>query len=83
MIKQLRQNNVNLAKVYSIVGSFFGSMENVPFTKRSLRNLCGKINREQADDDVRKTMEVFAEIGAKDPHFTYKVRLTMRAGLRT
>lgn len=46
-------------------------MDNVPFTKRSLRNLCGKINREQANDDVRKTMEVFAEIGAKDPRFTH------------
>lgn len=73
-MKQLRQNNVNLAKVYSIIGGFFGSMENTPFTKRSLCNLCGKINRDQADDDVKKTMDVFAEIGAKDPHFTYRVQ---------
>lgn len=51
LIKQLRQNNANLAKVYGIIGNFFGSMENVPFTKRSLRNLHGKINREQVDDD--------------------------------
>ncbi|XP_037480363.1 uncharacterized protein LOC119357554 [Triticum dicoccoides] len=39
LVKQLRQNNVNLAKVYSIIGGFFGSMDNVPFTKRSLRSL--------------------------------------------
>lgn len=63
LIKQQRQNNVNLAKVYSIIGSFFGSMENVSFTKRSLRNQCGKLSREQADDDVRKTREVFAGRG--------------------
>lgn len=31
-------------------------MENVPFTKRALRNLCGKISREQSEDDVRKKM---------------------------
>lgn len=59
LVKQLRQNNVNLAKVYNIIGSFFGRMENVPFTKRALHNLCDKFSREQAEDDVRKTMEVF------------------------
>lgn len=36
LLSSLRQNNVNLAKVYSIVGSFFGSTQNVPFTKWSL-----------------------------------------------
>lgn len=52
---QLRGNNVNLNKVYNIVGSFFGSSQNVPFTKWSLRNLCGRISRDQADDDVSKS----------------------------
>mgnify|MGYP005813373471 FL=1 len=70
LVKQLRENNVNLSKVYSIIGSFFGKMENVPFTKRALRNLCGKIGRDQVEDDVRKTMEVFQELGAKDQQFT-------------
>ncbi|KAE8803381.1 Protein FAR1-RELATED SEQUENCE 5 [Hordeum vulgare] len=73
LVKKLRENNVNLAKVYIIVGGFFGSMENVPFTKRLLHTLCGQINRDHAEDDVRKTMDVFAEIRAKDPQFTYKV----------
>lgn len=58
---------MNISKVYSILSSFFGSMENLPFTKHALRNLCGKISREQAEDDVSKTMEVFAELGSKDP----------------
>ncbi|KAM0921945.1 hypothetical protein ACQ4PT_006503 [Festuca glaucescens] len=60
LVKQLRDNNVNLSKVYSIIGSLFGRAENVPFTKRCLRNFCGKLSREQADDDVRKTMDVFS-----------------------
>uniref|UniRef100_A0A8R7QU79 Uncharacterized protein n=1 Tax=Triticum urartu TaxID=4572 RepID=A0A8R7QU79_TRIUA len=34
---QLRKKTINLAKVYIIVGGFFGTVENVPFTKRSLR----------------------------------------------
>jgi hypothetical protein len=66
---------VNLGKVYSILGSFFGKMENVPFTKRSLKTLCGQISREQADDDVRKTIEVFSEMGESDPEFTYSVQI--------
>ena len=36
LIKQLRENNVNLGKVYNIIGSFFGSVEKVPFTKKTL-----------------------------------------------
>jgi hypothetical protein len=67
LVKQLRKNNVNLGKVYSIIGSFFGEMENVPFTKRVLKTLCGKISSEQADNDARKTIEVFSGMGAADP----------------
>lgn len=64
---------MNLGKVYTIIGSFFGSVKKVPFTKRTLRNICGKISREQAEDDVRKTLEVFGDIVNGDPGFTYKV----------
>lgn len=41
LVKQLRENNISLGKVYSIVGSFFGSMDRIPFTKRSLKTLYG------------------------------------------
>ena len=74
MVKQLRENNNSIGKVYNIICSFFGSMSNVPFTKRVLRGLCGKISREQADDDVRKTMDAFAELGAKDIGLYYRVQ---------
>lgn len=56
--------------VYAII-SVSGKMENVPFSKRSLKTLCGKLNREHADDDVKKTIEVFKEIQVEDPGFTY------------
>jgi hypothetical protein len=74
LVKQLRDNNINIGKVYNIIGSFFGSVDNLPFTKRSLRNLCGQISKEEADDDVRKTIEVFDQIGAKDPEFVFRVQ---------
>ena len=51
--------------------------------KRSLRNQCGKINWEQANDDMRKTMHVFEEIGAKDPTLHTEFKLITMAGLTT
>ncbi|XP_044387794.1 protein FAR1-RELATED SEQUENCE 5-like [Triticum aestivum] len=74
IVKQLRENNISIGKVYNIIGSFFGSMNNVPFTKRALRGLCGEISRDQADDDVWKTMDVFAELGSKDSGLYYRVQ---------
>lgn len=74
LVKQLRENNIDIGKVYAIVGSFFGSMENVPFTKKALKTLCGRISRDQADDDIQKTMKVFSEIALKDPDFTFRVQ---------
>jgi len=58
----LRENNVGITKLYSILGNFFSSMEKVPTTKRSLKNLCQKINREQAEDDIKKTLDLFSEL---------------------
>lgn len=52
LVKQLRDNNINIGKVYIIIGSFFGSVDNLPFTKQSLQNLCRQISREDADEDV-------------------------------
>lgn len=83
LVSQLRQNNVNLSKVYSIIGTFFGRIENVPFTKRCLRTLCAKLSRDQADEDVKKTMDYFAELKQSDPEFTYTVRVDSESRIRT
>jgi hypothetical protein len=69
--------------VYSIIGTFFGKLENVPFTKRCLKTLCGKISQEQADDDVKKTMEMFSELKASDSEFTYQVQVDDESRIRT
>ncbi|XP_020149573.2 protein FAR1-RELATED SEQUENCE 5 isoform X1 [Aegilops tauschii subsp. strangulata] len=74
VVKQLREKNISIGKVYNIIGSFFGSMTNVPISKRALRGLCSKISREQADEDLKKTMDVFAELGAKDSGLFYRVQ---------
>ncbi|KAM0836997.1 hypothetical protein ACQ4PT_061956 [Festuca glaucescens] len=83
LVLQLRENNVNLSKVYNIIGTFFGRIENVPFTKRYLRTLCGKISRDQADEDVKKTMDIFSDLKEKDPEFDYSVRVDGDSRIRT
>ncbi|XP_073364965.1 protein FAR1-RELATED SEQUENCE 5 isoform X4 [Aegilops tauschii subsp. strangulata] len=83
LVSQLRENNVNLSKVYSTLATFFGRVENVPFTKRCLRTLCGKLSREQADDDVRKTMAIFSEMKVQDSEFSYNVQVDDESRIRT
>ncbi|XP_044331287.1 protein FAR1-RELATED SEQUENCE 5 isoform X1 [Triticum aestivum] len=82
LVSQLRENNINLSKVYSIIGTFFGRIENVPFTKRCLRMLCGKISKEQADDDVRKTMDLFSDLKERDSEFQYTVQVDTESRIR-
>ncbi|KAM0921728.1 hypothetical protein ACQ4PT_006671 [Festuca glaucescens] len=38
-VKQLSKNNVNLEKVYNIVGSFFRKMENIPFHQKGIEDI--------------------------------------------
>ena len=79
----MRDNNVSLGKVFSIVGRFFGSVDNVPFTKRSLKTLCCKLNNEQSDSDARKTMDILAEMKANDPDFNYRVQVDDESRIKT
>lgn len=70
LICMLRKNNVGITKLYSILGTFFGKMENVPTTKRCLKNLCQEI-REHAEDDIKKTLAKFSEFMKDDPGFKF------------
>ncbi|PNT73303.1 hypothetical protein BRADI_2g56826v3 [Brachypodium distachyon] len=71
LVRNLRENNVPLTKVCSILGTYFGSTEDIPFNKRSLENLCKQISKEEANDDVRKTMDLFTKMRDEDPFFVY------------
>lgn len=51
--------------------------------KEQMLNLCGKISREQAEDDVRKTVELFQELCSKDPRFTYQVQADKEGRINT
>lgn len=75
LIKHLRDNNVNLTKVFSIISSFFGTVGNAPFTRRSVRTLCAKLAKENANDDIGKTVSPFSKLKEEDHEFTYCVEL--------
>lgn len=83
MIKNLRDCNVTLSKVHCILGSLFGSMDSIPFTRRSLRAICAQIAREQRDDDIRKTLELFRKMRAEDPGFQFSVDLDDNDQIKT
>ncbi|XP_044972140.1 protein FAR1-RELATED SEQUENCE 5-like [Hordeum vulgare subsp. vulgare] len=73
IVKHLMSNNIGLTKVFCVIASFFGSMENVPFNKRSLKYMCTRMNQETADDDIRKTIDLFSELKKNDPMFSDSV----------
>lgn len=75
VIRYLRENNVNQTRVRCIIGSMFGSFKDAPCTKRSIRTICSQIAREQMDDDVGKTMELFKKMKAEDPGFQWSVEV--------
>ena len=50
--------------------------------QNNLRNLRGQIGKDEADADVRKTLEVFNEIGAKDPEFLFKVHANLESWIK-
>lgn len=55
----------------------------MPFTKRSLKRLCCKLNKEQSDSDARKTMGIVAELMANDPEFNYNVQVDDESRIKT
>lgn len=75
IIKHLRENNVSLTRVNLVMGSLFGSMDKVPFTKNTLRTVCSNIAKEAIEDDVRKTLESFREKISRDPKFVFTAQL--------
>jgi hypothetical protein len=75
MIKYLWENNISLSKVHCIIGSMFGSMDNIPFTRRSLRTICAQITRGQRDHDIKKTLKLFRHMRSEDPGFQCSVDL--------
>jgi hypothetical protein len=75
MIRHLRENNVSLTRVNLVMGSLFGSMDRVPFSKKTLRTVCSNITKEALEDDMRKTLETFRDKISRDSRFVFTAEL--------
>lgn len=75
IVKQLRANNVQISRVCSIIGSMHGSNSYVPFSRQSIRTLCGRLAQESIEGDISKTMKLFSQMREKDPDFVVKMQL--------
>ncbi|KAE8787565.1 hypothetical protein D1007_38502 [Hordeum vulgare] len=82
IVMHLRNNNISLSKTFGVIASFFGDMQNLPFNKRSLRYLCKRMNQQQGDDDIRKTIQLFSELKEKDPNFVDSVLVDEESKIR-
>jgi hypothetical protein len=83
MIKYLRDNNVPLTKIHCILGSMYGSMEDVPWTKRSLRTICNQLTKDQMGGDINKMMEIFKKMSSEDPGFQFSVEVDKKARIKS
>jgi hypothetical protein len=83
MISYLRDNNVSLSRVHCFMGSMYGGMQNVPFNQKSLRAVCSKIAKDQRDDDIGKTLQIFRKMREEDPGFQFSVDLDSEKKVKT
>ena len=75
IVKHLRENNVSLTKVDTILSSFFSSTQRSFFTRKSLRTVCSEIANETLKCDATKTMETFRDMIARDSRFVFACQL--------
>lgn len=73
LVKHLRLNNVQISRVCSIVGSVHGGNSYIPFSRQTVRSLCGRLAQESIEGDMVKTLEFFSSMRVSDP--TLKVEM--------
>ncbi|CAL4934499.1 unnamed protein product [Urochloa decumbens] len=73
LVMHLRGNNVQISRVCSIIGSMHGPAGYVPFSRQSMRSLCGRLAQESIHGDMEKTVEMFHSIRTADPGLVVKV----------
>lgn len=61
-IRNLRNNNISVSKVYSILGGGGGGSQVVPNRKEVLRSLCAKYSQET----IKETMKLLQDMKSED-----------------
>ena len=79
----MRENNVYISKVCMFLDTFFGRMENIPFTKRSLKNLSGLVNKELANDYIKTHLMFSMRYVLKILIFFYRDQVELQSRIET
>ncbi|KAF8645667.1 hypothetical protein HU200_066131 [Digitaria exilis] len=75
IVRSLRENNVQISRVCSIIGGIHGATTHAPFSRQSIRTLCAKIAQESIEGDIEKTLALFTKIRMVDPCFTVELEM--------
>ncbi|XP_044460224.1 protein FAR1-RELATED SEQUENCE 12-like [Triticum aestivum] len=75
LIKHMRSNNIPVNKVYGVMSDIHGRHEEVPFSKRCLKNLCATLAHDSSLNDITKTLDIFSKMQAQNPDYFYAVKV--------
>jgi hypothetical protein len=81
-IKNLRENNVSIGRVCSILGVSTGAY-GAPLRKQSVKAACAKIARENMRDDIRKTLNLLEEMKSKDPGMAVRYQVDKEGRIKS
>jgi len=81
-IKRLRDNNVSIGRVCSIIGVTDSSAMN-PVRKETIRSLCAKVARENMADDIGKTTKLLREMKNKDPLMEVRFKVDQQGTIKS
>lgn len=83
LVCHLRENNIQISRVSSIVGVVHGGGGcYVPFRRQSIHSLCGRLAQESIEGDMEKTVKLLEDMRSRDPGFSIKVDLDAEKCIR-
>ncbi|TVU33295.1 hypothetical protein EJB05_25105, partial [Eragrostis curvula] len=79
-IRKLRENNVSIGRVCSILGVTDGSST---IRKEVVRSVCAKLAQENIKDDIGKTQQLLEEMKTKDPLMDMRLKVDKEGRIKS
>lgn len=73
IMKGLMENNVATTQMYGYIAGLHGGASVLPFTRTYFNNVKQAIRSEESTDDVKKTLQFFADMQRSSKNFFYSV----------